>query len=104
MQLDLFAQPKIEPPKVRFYKDLSIHEKINVKLNCQLPHVHLLNARKGYCKTSPICRYDHPEGIKWKTFKWLMMHRHGGVIRLTKPEIRKRAAQIEEYKRLKLSY
>jgi len=63
MQLYLFAQPKIEAPKVRFYKDLSIHEKINVKLNCQLPHVHLLNARKGYCKTSPICRDDHPEGI-----------------------------------------
>lgn len=65
-QLELFEvtpAPKEQRNKPRYYKDLSIHEKINVKGNTQSPFakIFLLNGRKGWSEISPIRRDDHPE-------------------------------------------
>jgi hypothetical protein len=102
-QLSLFEkvpEPQPDPSKTRYYKDLSIHEKINVKCNSFIPHVHLLNARQGFNKTFPILRDDHPEKIQWEKFHWNMMHNHGGVIRITKKEIREGRERKEKFKNL----
>jgi hypothetical protein len=65
-QLDLFTEPRIISKK-RYYKDLNIHERINVKANSLgFARVFILQLRRGFDHCSVITRYEHPEGIQWK--------------------------------------
>lgn len=84
IQLVLFPEPIHEVPKIRYYKDLSIHEKINVKSNIGRPFAHnyLLSARRGYNMISPIKYNDHPEQMQQKQFRWDMDKNAGSENRI----------------------
>lgn len=68
-QLDLFAVAEPLQNKVRYYTDLNIHEKINVKGNSlQFARTYIRQARY---RRFPIRRDDHPECLRWER---LQMH------------------------------
>lgn len=81
-QLDLFAEPPViyNP---RYYKDLNIHERINVKANSLgFAIIYLYALRRGFNKVSIIRRDEHPEGIQWdKLYRSMRLnHVHYGTI------------------------
>ena len=88
LRLELFIPTEINTPSIRYYKDLNINEKINVKVNSQMPMYCLLQARRGFNRIHPITWHDRPSEIDWHVFKFQMMHNHGGIIRQTKKELR----------------
>jgi hypothetical protein len=68
-QLDLFTEPRVVF-KPRYYKDLNIHERINVKANSLcFARVYILQLRPGFDKVSIIMRDSYPEGIRWNRLK-----------------------------------
>lgn len=69
-QLDLFEEPRVVF-KPRYYKNLNIHERINVKGNSQgFAKVYLFQLRPGFDKMHIIDRYEHPEGPNWELIRW----------------------------------
>lgn len=71
-QLNLF-QERVIIAKPRYYKDLNINERINVKANSLIfAQVFIYQLRPGYDKMSIITRYEHPEGLVWNK---LIQHR-----------------------------
>lgn len=74
-------QLKIEFPKVqrksttRYYKDLNIHERINVKANSlQFANNYIRQLKRGFDSVHAITRHEHPEGIQWDRLIWHQKH------------------------------
>jgi len=104
-QLSLFD--KLPDPglcRIRYYQDLSIHEKINVKCNVGRPFaINWLRAGLGRHR-SPVRHDDHPEQIQERQYRWDMMHNHGGIVRQTKKEVRDAMLRKEKLKSLMFRY
>lgn len=68
-QLDLFTEPRVMQKSI-YYKDLNIHQRINVKANSLIfAHVFILQLRRGFDHCSIITRYEHPEGLQWELLR-----------------------------------
>ena len=73
-QLNMFS-PRIERKPSRYYKDLTIHEKINMKCNTFGFATNCLRqGKRGWATMHPIHRSDKVEMIDWKGLRWYLDH------------------------------
>jgi len=78
-QLDMFEVPHIVY-KPRYYKDLNIHERINVKANSQgFAHNYINCLRPGFDHVHIIMRDEHPEKIDRFLELWNLKHNHDSI-------------------------